>query len=134
MNHLSGEVRSTFQQACGVRPRGSFSLPSPEEGVGVFGFASLIVAWIVGFVLEVQPQILHHLVDAFHRPEQDGVADVLIHQLSRRSKNGFLVAFRENNPLAFSFDLIDHLSHDRIRFTQPRFQLLSVPVDVEILG
>ena len=134
MDHLSGEVRPALEQASCIGPGRSFALTAFEKGVGVLRFSSLVVARVIGFVFEVQAQFLHHPVDAVHRAEKDGVADVLLDQLSGCSQHGFLVAFREDDALAFALDLVDHLTHYGVGFAQTSLEFLLVSVDVELIS
>ena len=128
------KVRPTLEQTSGVGPRDALALTTLEEGVGVVGFASFVVPRVVSFVGEVQSEFLHHAVDAIHGAEQDGGADALLNELCCGAKYRFVVAFGEDDALAPSFDLVDHLTHDGVGLAQSCLELFPIAVDVEFLG
>ena len=134
LNHLSRKIRPTLEQASGVGPGDAFALSSLEKGVRVIGFAPLVVAWIIGFVGEVQSEFVHHTVNTVDGAKQNGRADALLDELGGCSKHRLVVALREDDALALALDLVDHLPHDGVGLAESRLELFSVTVDVEFLG
>ena len=134
VNHLRSEIGTALEQTRCVGPGGAFSLTPFEERIGVSFLATFVVTWVVGFVFEIQTQFLDHVVNSFDRTEQNGMADVLVHELGCRSQNRFFVALWENDAFAFAFHLIDHLTHDGVGFAKSGLQFFTVAIDVEFFG